>query len=147
MASVANELPAHEIPRPMTLFTIQEDGTGLRSLTHHDANNWSPFPAPAGHRCVFVKVLRPHVYQTYFGDIDSDQQIRLTFSEAFDGHPPISPDGHWLAFHLDPRRTPWIACDCLVLAGHFEPAHRTAIGHAPEPSAQCPGGARWCPLR
>jgi len=25
-------------------------------------------------------------------------QIRLTYNDAFDGFPSISPDGHWLAF-------------------------------------------------
>ncbi len=89
---------AHKEPLPMTLFTIKTDGSGLEALTHDEATNWSPFPAPDGHHYVFVKVLRPHVYQIYLGDLHSDEQTRLTYSDKFDGYPSISPDGHWLAF-------------------------------------------------
>jgi Tol biopolymer transport system component len=42
--------------------------------------------------------LGPHDYQIYLGDVDNDQQTRLTYSDAFDGYSSISPDGHWLAF-------------------------------------------------
>jgi Tol biopolymer transport system component len=40
---------AHKASLPMTLFTINKDGSGLRQLTHDDGTNWSPFPAPDGH--------------------------------------------------------------------------------------------------
>ncbi|KAA6456692.1 hypothetical protein DYQ86_24855 [Acidobacteria bacterium AB60] len=83
---------------PMTLYSIQADGTSLRALTHDDGTNWSPFPAPDGHHYVFVKVLPPHNYEIFLGDLNTDDQKRLTFNEAFDGYPSISPDGHWLAF-------------------------------------------------
>jgi len=89
---------AKKHPLPMTLFTIQEDGTGLKPLTHDDGTNWSPFPAPDGHHYVFVKVLPPNNYEIFLGDLNSDQQVRLTYNDAFDGYPSISPDGHWLVF-------------------------------------------------
>jgi TolB protein len=89
---------AHGQSLPMTLFRINADGTGLQALTHDDGTNWSPYPAPDGHHFVFVKVLRPHVYQIFLGDLDSTDQTRLTYSDAFDGYPSLSPDGHWLAF-------------------------------------------------
>lgn len=89
---------AHKPNLPMTLFTIDADGTGLRALTHDDGTNWSPYPAPDGHHYVFVKVLPPHRYQIFLGDLNSDEQVRLTYSDRFDGYPSISPDGHWLVF-------------------------------------------------
>jgi TolB protein len=89
---------AHKSPLPMTLYTIQDDGTGLKALTHDDSTNWSPFPAPDGHHYVFVKVLPAHNYEIYLGDLNSDKQVRLTYNDAFDGYPSISPDGHWLLF-------------------------------------------------
>jgi len=91
---------------PMTLYTIQSDGAGLKALTHDDGTNWSPFPAPDGHHYVFVKVLPPHNYEIFLGDLDSDKQARLTYNDAFDGYPSISPDGHWLIFTSTRDSTP-----------------------------------------
>jgi TolB protein len=83
---------------PMTLFTIQDDGTGLRQLTHDEGTNWAPFPAPDGRHYVFVKVISPRNYEIFLGDLQSDEQVRLTYNDAFDGYPSLSPDGHWLLF-------------------------------------------------
>jgi TolB protein len=94
----SSDAAAHKSPLPMTLYTIQADGTGLKALTHDDSTNWSPFPAPDGHHYVFVKVLPPHNYEIYLGDLNSDKQVRLTYNDAFDGYPSLSPDGHWLLF-------------------------------------------------
>jgi Tol biopolymer transport system component len=91
---------------PMTLYTIQADGTGLKQLTHDDGTNWSPFPAPDGHHYVFVKVLPPHNYEIFLGDLNSEKQVRLTYNDAFDGYPSISPDGHWLIFTSTRDSTP-----------------------------------------
>jgi len=45
-----------------------------------------------------VKVLPPNNYEIFLGDLNSDKQVRLTYNNAFDGYPSISPDGHWLVF-------------------------------------------------
>lgn len=84
---------------PMTIFTIKHDGTDLREITHDkDVTNWAPFPAPDGRHFVFVKVLPPHNYEIYLGDLETTEQTRLTYNDAFDGFPSISPDGKWLQF-------------------------------------------------
>jgi Tol biopolymer transport system component len=83
---------------PMTLFTIKDDGTELRQLTDDDGTNWAPFPAPDGRHYVFVKVVPPRNYEIYLGDLQSSTQVRLTYSDAFDGFPAISPDGRSLLF-------------------------------------------------
>jgi len=90
---------AHKHPLPMSLFTINDDGTDLKKITNDDGTNWSPYPAPDGHHYVFVKVLQPgNNYEVYLGDLNSPEQVRLTYNSAFDGFPVISPDGHWLLF-------------------------------------------------
>jgi Tol biopolymer transport system component len=83
---------------PMNLYTIRDDGTGLRRLTHDEGTNWAPFPAPDGRHYVFVKVLPERNYELFLGDLESDEQVRLTYDPAFDGFPAISPDGQWLLF-------------------------------------------------
>ncbi len=83
---------------PMTIYLINKDGTNLRQLTHDSGTNWAPFPAPDGHHYVFVKVIAPHNYAIYLGDVNNDTQTRLTYSNRFDGYPSISPDGHWMVF-------------------------------------------------
>ena len=44
---------------PMTIFTIKDDGTDLKQITHDDGTNWAPHPAHDGDHFVFIKVLPP----------------------------------------------------------------------------------------
>jgi Tol biopolymer transport system component len=90
----------------MTIFTIKDDGTELRQVTHDEGTNWAPYPAPNGRHFVFVKVLPPRNYEIYLGDLQSGEQVRLTYSDAFDGFPAISPDGRTLLFASTRDSTP-----------------------------------------
>ncbi len=83
---------------PMALFTIQHDGTELRQLTDASGTNWAPYPSPDGRHCVFVKVLPPHNYELFLLDLETLEQTRLTFDDAFDGFPAFSPDGRTIGF-------------------------------------------------
>jgi TolB protein len=83
---------------PMTIFTIKPDGTGLTQITHDPGTNWAPFPAPDGRHFAFVKLLPPRNFEIFMMDMASGEQQRLTFNDAFDGFPAISPDGRWLGF-------------------------------------------------
>ena len=83
---------------PMNIFTVKTDGTGMRRITNDDGTNWAPFPAPDGEHFVFVKVLPPHNYEIYLMSMKTGKQTRLTYSDAFDGFPAISPDGNLLTF-------------------------------------------------
>jgi Tol biopolymer transport system component len=83
---------------PMTIFTIKDDGTDFKQITHEDGTNWAPFPAPDGDHFVFVKVLPPFNFEIYLMSIKTGMQTRLTYSDAFDGFPVISPDGKMLGF-------------------------------------------------
>jgi len=83
---------------PMSIFTINVDGSNVKRITNDEGTNWAPFPAPDGDHFVFVKVLPPHNYEIYLMSLKTGEQTRLTFSDAFDGFPVISPDGKLLSF-------------------------------------------------
>lgn len=79
--------------KPMEIFTIKQDGTSLRQITHDGGTNWSPFPCPDGRHFVFVKLLPPHNFEIFLGDLKSEEERRLTWNEAFDSFPSVSRDG------------------------------------------------------
>ncbi len=85
--------------KPMTIFTINHDGTDLKQITFEDdRTNWAPHPGPDGDHFVFVKVLPPHNFEIFLMSMKTGLQIRLTYNDAFDGFPVISPDGKFLLF-------------------------------------------------
>jgi Tol biopolymer transport system component len=83
---------------PMTIFTIKHDGTDTKQITHDDGTNWAPHPAPDGEHFVFVKVLPPHNFEIFLMSVKTGEQTRLTYNDAFDGFPVVSPDGKLLGF-------------------------------------------------
>lgn len=87
-----------ESPKPMTIFTMRHDGTGRRQVTHDPGMNWAPYPAPDGRSFAFVKVLPPHNFEIFRMDLETGEQTRMTFNDAFDAYPAFSPDGRTLCF-------------------------------------------------
>ena len=83
---------------PMTIFTIKDDGTNLKQITHDDGTNWAPHPAPDGDHFAFIKVLPPHNFEIFIMSIKTGEQTRMTYNTTFDGFPVFSPDGKTLAF-------------------------------------------------
>lgn len=83
---------------PMTIYTINHDGTDLKRITHEEGVNWSPHPSPDSVHFVFVKMLPPHNFEVFLMNMDTGQQTRLTYNEAFDAFPSFSPDGHTICF-------------------------------------------------
>jgi len=83
---------------PMTIFTIKDDGTDLKQITNDDGTNWAPHPAPDGDHFAFIRILPPHNFEIFIMSIKTGKQIRMTYNDAFDGFPVISPDGKTLAF-------------------------------------------------
>ena len=84
--------------KPMTIFTIDHDGTGRKRFTHDGGTNWAPYPAPDGKHFVFAKMLPPHNFEVYLMNLETGEQQRLTFNDAFDAYPALSPDGKTLTF-------------------------------------------------
>ena len=84
-------------PTPMTIFTVNLDGTGMRRHTFDRGMNWAPYPAPDGHHYVLVKVLDGN-WDVYLGDLAGGEPMRLTTNPAFDGLPNISPSGKKISF-------------------------------------------------
>jgi Tol biopolymer transport system component len=83
---------------PMTIYTIKGDGTEKTQITHEHGTNWAPYPAPDGKHFAFVKMLPPHNFEVFLMNIETGEQRRMTYNDAFDGFPSISPDGKTLAF-------------------------------------------------
>lgn len=83
---------------PMSIFTIRADGSDRKRITNDTGTNWAPHPAPDGDHFVFVKVLPPHNYEIFLMSLKTGEQTRITYNDAFDGFPVISPDGNLLTF-------------------------------------------------
>lgn len=83
---------------PMSIFTMKSDGSDRKRITNDSGTNWAPHPAPDRDHFVFVKVLPPHNYEIFLMSLKTGEQTRLTYNDAFDGFPVISPDGNLLTF-------------------------------------------------
>ncbi len=83
--------------KPMQLFLLGEDGSNIRQVTTEPGTHWSPFPAPDGVHAVYVKLLPPRNFEIFLLNLKTGVEKRLTFNDAFDGFPSISPDGKLMA--------------------------------------------------
>lgn len=108
--------PNDHKPLRMEIFTIKDDGTDLKQLTNDGATNWAPYPAPDGKHYVFAKVFDRGNFEVVLGSYDSAKQVRLTYNDAFDGFPSISPDGKWLSFSSSRGSKPGDRATALYLA-------------------------------
>jgi len=87
-------------PTPMTVFTIKHDGTGLKARTFDEGMNWSSYPAPDGRHFFAVKVIENNNWEIFLFDMEQPDKApeRITYNDAFDGFPSVSPDGTKLVF-------------------------------------------------
>jgi len=84
---------------PMTIFTMQIDGSNVVPRTFTNDMNWAPFPAPDGRHFAYVRIGEGNNWDVFLGDLAGiEPPKRLTFSPSFDGFPAISPDGKKLLF-------------------------------------------------
>ncbi|MBI5376890.1 MAG: PD40 domain-containing protein [Candidatus Schekmanbacteria bacterium] len=89
--------------KEMQIFTIKDDGTGTLTQITKEGFNWAPFPHPDGKHFAFVKILpaKTHPgpnFEIYMMNMETGKQTRLTYTDAFDGFPSISPDGKMMMF-------------------------------------------------
>ena len=83
---------------PMTIYTINHDGSGKKQITTEPGTNWAPYPAPDGEHFAYVRMLPPHNFEIYLRSLVTGEETRLTYNEKFDGFPAISADGQWMTF-------------------------------------------------
>jgi Tol biopolymer transport system component len=83
---------------PMTIYTINHDGSGKKQITTEEGTNWAPYPAPDGEHFAYVRMLPPHNFEIYLRSLVTGEEIRLTNNDSFDGFPAISADGKWMTF-------------------------------------------------
>jgi dipeptidyl aminopeptidase/acylaminoacyl peptidase len=84
---------------PMTIFTMNIDGSNVVPRTFTNDMNWAPFPAPDGRHFAYVRIGEGNNWDVYLGDLSGvEPPRRLTWSPSFDGFPAISPDGKKLLF-------------------------------------------------
>jgi dipeptidyl aminopeptidase/acylaminoacyl peptidase len=85
-------------PTPMTVFTIEHDGSNTQEHTFDRDMNWAPYPAPDGRHYVFVRIVDNNNWEVFLGDLEGGEPVRLTYFDGFDGFPSLSPDGKKMLF-------------------------------------------------
>lgn len=79
------------------LYTVAEDGSDLRRLTVHAADDLDPAFSPDGTRLAFTS-RRDGYWNLYVLDLSTGELARLTDHPHYDGAPAWSPDGTQIAF-------------------------------------------------
>jgi TolB protein len=79
------------------IFSVADNGTGLRRLTNAASIEVSPSWSPDGQRLAFVSD-RTGAPQIYIMGADGGEPRRLTFDGAYNTNPSWSPDGLWIAY-------------------------------------------------
>jgi len=79
------------------IYSVGDDGRGLRRLTESRAIEVSPSWSPDGKRLAFVsdRTGSPHVY---IMNADGSGVRRLTYDGSYNTNPTWSPDGLWIAY-------------------------------------------------
>lgn len=83
---------------PMTIFTMNYDGTDVQARTFTKDMNWAPYPAPDGQHFFYVRVFDGNNWEIVMNDLAGGEPMRLTHNPNFDGFPSISPDGKKMLF-------------------------------------------------
>jgi len=83
---------------PMTIYTINNAGSGKKQISTEEGTNWAPYPAPDGEHYAYVKFLPPHNFEIFLHSLVTGEETRLTYNDGFDGFPAISTDGTMMTF-------------------------------------------------
>ncbi|MEE2710172.1 MAG: hypothetical protein VYA69_11295 [Gemmatimonadota bacterium] len=84
--------------RPMTIYTINHDGTAREQITTDPGLNWAPYPSPDGKHFVYVRMVGRGNFEVFLMNIETRKKVQVTDNPAFDGYPSFSPNGKTIAF-------------------------------------------------
>ena len=109
------------------IMTMKIDGTDKRQLTNLDAMSWAPFYHPSGDYLIFTTNINGFSnFELYIVDADGTQDpVRVTTTEGFDGLPAFSPDGKLLTWTSN--RTPAKQSQLFIADWNHDRARR-ALG-------------------
>lgn len=79
------------------IYSVNSDGTDVKRLTNHDADDQCPTWSPNGGQIAFVS-KRSGNSDVYIMDADGGSLRQLTTSKSPEHHPAFSPDGSLIAF-------------------------------------------------
>lgn len=82
------------------IYTIRADGTDLKNLTIHEANDYNPRWSPNGSQIAFVSD-RDHNEEIYLMNVNESLLTNISKNSAQDRSPVWSPDGQQLAYLSD----------------------------------------------
>ena len=85
-------------PTPMTVFTINHDGSNLKQRTFDNGMYWGPAPIADGRHYLYTSIVEGGNYELFVGDLAGDDPVRLTWRTGFDGMKSISHDGQKMLF-------------------------------------------------
>ena len=114
----------------MQLFLLNEDGSDIRQITTEPGTHWSPYPAPDGIHAVYVKLLPPRNFEIFLINLKTGEEKRLTYNDAFDGFPSISPDGRLMAVSSSRGAAAGQRTMSLYPGGYFVAGDRPSLGRA-----------------
>ncbi len=82
------------------IYSMNADGSDVKRLTDHPAQDWGPAWSPDGQRIAFVSE-REGQADIWLMNADGGNLVRLTVNDAQDVYPDWSPDGRQIAFGSD----------------------------------------------
>ncbi len=68
---------------PMTIFTIKDDGSDLKQITHDEGTNWAPHPAPDSDHFAFIRVLPPHNFEIFIMSLMDLWRMNISLKNSF----------------------------------------------------------------
>jgi Tol biopolymer transport system component len=88
-------------PARAEIFTMSDDGSNKRQVTHNGAANWAPFLHPNNRQLIFSSNLHDperRSFSLYLINVDGTGLERITYGARFDSFPMFSRDGKKLVF-------------------------------------------------
>ncbi len=121
-------------PTPMTVFTINHDGTNLKQRTFDNGMYWGPAPIADGRHYLYTSIIEGGNHELFVGDLAGDEPIRLTWRTGFDGMKSISHDGQKMLFSRATDEGPELYVHVMDLSSlNMGPENYKGIPETPVP--------------